>query len=68
MLAEMKTTDALVPGLDYLGHRLRTGKFMAPPEVGGSRLKMGRKSKLTGSGEPAAKSKSLIASLLRKKA
>lgn len=68
MLAEMKTTDALVPGLDYLGHRLRTGKFTAPPEMGGSRLKMGRKSKLTGSGEPAAKSKSLIASLLRKKA
>jgi len=68
MLAEMKTTEALVPGLDYLGHRLRTGKFTAPPEMGASRLKLGRKSKLTGSGEPDGKSKSLIASLLRKKA
>lgn len=65
MLPEMKTTDGLVPGLDYIGHRLRTGQFSAPPEMG-SRLKMGRKAKP--SGDAGGAGKSFIASLLRKKA
>ncbi|MEM7728862.1 MAG: AAA family ATPase [Pseudomonadota bacterium] len=62
MLPEMKTTEALVPGLDYLAQRLRTGEFAAPQQAGGSRLKIGRKS---GSGD--GESKSLLGSLLRRK-
>lgn len=68
MLPEMKTTDGLVPGLDYIGHRLRTGQFTAPSDVGGSRFKPGRKAKAGPKGEPGGSAKSWIASLLNKKA
>ncbi len=71
MLPEMKTTEALVPGLDYLANRLRTGEFAAPMDQGSSRLKLGRKGKAkaadTGEEGDAPQSKSLLASLLRKK-
>lgn len=66
MLPEMKTADGLVPGLEYLAHRLRTGQFMAQADTGNSRLKLGFKSnKGDGSGK---QSKSLLGSLLGKKA
>jgi pilus assembly protein CpaE len=65
MLPEMKTTEGLVPGLDYIANRLRTGQFAAPADVGGSRLKLGRKAKSAAASEP---NKSWIASLLSKKA
>ncbi|WP_189497981.1 AAA family ATPase [Algimonas arctica] len=68
MLPEMKTTENLVPGLDYISHRLRTGQFSSPPVIGGSRLKLGRKAKAGSKAGSGGKSKSLIASLLRKKA
>ena len=67
MLPEMKTTEALVPGLEYLAHRLRTGEFSMPEQGGGSRLKLGR-GKSKGSDGNGSKSKSLLGSLLRKKA
>lgn len=66
MLPEMKTTDALVPGLDYLANRLRTGQFTAPAESGSSR-KLGFKLRDTGPVVAGTESKSLFASLLRKK-
>ena len=65
MLAEMKTTDSLVSGLDYLGHRLRTGEFVDPPTAARGGLKLGRKSK--SASKSAGKSQSLIGSLLRRK-
>lgn len=68
MLPEMKTTDGLVPGLDYISHRLRTGQFTAPPAVGGSRFKPGRKAKAGSNSEAGGQAKSWITSLLNKKA
>lgn len=69
MLPEMKSTEALTPGLDYLASRLRTGQYSEPPSSGGSILGLGRKSKDVSYADPSAsQSKSLFASLLRKKA
>lgn len=71
MLPEMKTADALVPGLEYIANRLRTGQFTAPPvaSIGGlgSRLGLGRKDGSASGKEAGAESKSLIGSLLRRK-
>lgn len=68
MLPEMKTTDALVPGLDYLANRLRTGRFSEPPAASAPRGRLGLigKSSANDSGE-GQKSKSLFASLLKQK-
>ncbi|WP_298916107.1 AAA family ATPase [uncultured Algimonas sp.] len=69
MLPEMKATETLVPGLDYLAGRLRTGEFAAPSGSGGSRLKLGRLGRggASASEEGKPKGKSLIASLLGRK-
>ena len=70
MLPEMKTADALVPGLEYIANRLRSGSFSAPVDAGGgvaSRLGLGRKNGPKQFDEPGGQSKSLIASLLRRK-
>ena len=69
MLPEMKTTEALVPGLDYLAHRLRTGEFSMPEQnTGSSRLRLGGLGKSKGADKEATRSKSLLGSLLRRKA
>ncbi|MGB3456485.1 MAG: AAA family ATPase [Litorimonas sp.] len=68
MLPEMKSTEALVPGLDFLAGRLRTGEFPAAMETPGKRAKLGRKPKdMPVEAGDAPQSKSLIASLLRRK-
>jgi pilus assembly protein CpaE len=68
MLPEMKSTEALVPGLEYLANRLRTGEFTSPVEAGGSRLSLGRRGKAKPAASPeAGQSKSLLGALLRKK-
>ncbi|MEL6686223.1 MAG: AAA family ATPase [Pseudomonadota bacterium] len=69
MLPEMKSTEALVPGLDYLAHRLRTGEFPAPEQSSGSsRLKLGGLGKSKGGDGEGSQGKSLLASLFSKKA
>ncbi len=65
MLAEMKDAAPIIPGLEYLATRLRTGQFAAPPAPEGkSRLRRKGGKKEAAEGE---KSKSLIGSLLPKK-
>ena len=72
MLPDMKDAAALVPGLEYLADRLRTGKFGPAPVAGGAKAKKGRKapksSKASKSaGVEDAGSKSLFAALIKKK-
>ena len=64
MLSEMKDAAPIIPGLEYLGSRLRTGQFGTPPVADGKRqIRKGGKKEAT-DGE---KNKSLIGSLLKKK-
>ena len=64
MLAEMKEAAVVVPGLEYLAGRLRTGQFGTPPDADGKSRTRRKATK----GEPASGgSKSLFASLLKKK-
>lgn len=64
MLPEMKTTDALVPGLDYLAARLRTGQFSQPPVASAprGRLSLIGKSSETGEFRKASRSSPLCSS------
>jgi pilus assembly protein CpaE len=64
MLSEMKDAAPIIPGLEYLGTRLRTGQFGTPSMAEGKRLMRKGSKKEAADGE---KNKSLIGSLLKKK-
>ena len=68
MLSDMKDAAAIVPGLEYLAGRLRTGRFGAAPSALAGKGKKGRKTKAAKApGVEDAGSKSLFAGLLKKK-
>ena len=67
MLADMKEAAAVTPGLEYIATRLRTGQFGAPPSAAGKGGKLSRKAKKPAEAGDAKESKSLFASLLKKK-
>ena len=67
MLSEVKEAAQIVPGLNYLAGRLRTGQFSDPVAPEGKSLLRRKPSSDAGGASASAGSKSLFASLLKKK-